>query len=544
MLARVATVSVMDTCALLARTSLFSTLEADTLQHLADRCSRQTYPAGATLFVAGDSGDEMFVVVAGSVKVSVASEDGDITLATFGPGDIFGELALLTTGGQRTATAAVVGPSELLVIHRREFETVLRASPDFVYRLLCEVATRLKRRNKLVTPLADGASHIGASRQGKTPLGHGVTLVGYGRYASLHIGPKYAIRNELWHMSAIVDPVLTRSRYGISRLGVARADVPIYPTFDVWQDYFDTLDDDGKAEHVVEIALRPDLVYDQTLLYLRAGVRNVILPKPVATSRELLERLTEEVAKRRVKAAVASQWYYSDLPRIIRREIKRAAGRPDADLADIRLDRVELEFSKENGVAISATPPLSELPHALQLLDTIGLVDLAHHEPEVSGDAILVDVVYRPTNITSGVHVRASLDWTPEDEVKAQYPDWDVQNRSMRIYVRDGQQEPSLVVDFWVKFDRTGRFAIRPGRLIVPESDEPHARNSVVLEFVDDQLLTMLRKIYTAFHQSFQEFQRDDTILSLDRYAHVGRQLMTIEQAWTECLEQPLRSGT
>jgi hypothetical protein len=162
----------------------------------------------------------------------------------------------------------------------------------------------------------------------------------------------------------------------------------------------------------------------------------------------------------------------------------------------------------------------------------------------VSGDAILVDVVYRPTNITSGVHVRASLDWTPEDEVKAQYPDWDVQNRSMRIYVRDGQQEPSLVVDFWVKFDRTGRFAIRPGRLIVPESDEPHARNSVVLEFVDDQLLTMLRKIYTAFHQSFQEFQRDDTILSLDRYAHVGRQLMTIEQAWTECLEQPLRSGT
>src|SRR5579871_1929143 len=103
--------SVMDAYALLGTTSLFSSLEADILQRLADRCSRQAYPAGATLFVAGDSGDQMFVVDAGSVKVSVASEDGDITLATFGPGDVFGELALLTTGGQRTATAVAAAPT-------------------------------------------------------------------------------------------------------------------------------------------------------------------------------------------------------------------------------------------------------------------------------------------------------------------------------------------------------------------------------------------------------------------------------------------------
>jgi len=168
------------------------------------------------------------------------------------------------------------------------------------------------------------------------------------------------------------------------------------------------------------------------------------------------------------------------------------------------------------------------------MLDSIGLIDLARDEPEVSGDGMSVDVMYRPVNITSGVHVRASLDWTPGDVVKAQYPDWDVQNRSMRIYVSDGQQEPSLAVDFWVKFDRTGRFAIRPGRLVLPESDGPDGRDSVVLEFVDDQLLTMVRKIYTAFHQNFQEFQRDDRILSLERDAPVGRQLMAIEQAWSD----------
>ena len=110
------------------------------------------------------------------------------------------------------------------------------------------------------------------------------------------------------------------------------------------------------------------------MLYLRAGVKNVILPKPVTTSRELFERLTEEVTERGVNAAVASQWHYSDLPRIIRREIKRA-GRTTRWAFGRYPTAIESSWTsrKENGVAISATPPLSELPHAIQLLESIGL---------------------------------------------------------------------------------------------------------------------------------------------------------------------------
>ena len=200
---------------------------------------------------------------------------------------------------------------------------------------------------------------------------------------------------------------------------------------------------------MVEIALRPGLVCDQAMLYMRAGVKNVILPKPVTANREQFDQLSEEVTKRGVKAAVASQWHYSDLPRIIRREIKRLVGQPDGHVTDMRLRRVELDFSKENGVAISATPPLSELPHAIQLLEFIGLIDLARHEPDVTGDEVCVEVVYRPANITEGIHVRASLDWTPEDRIKLQYPHWDVQNCSLRVYLDDDQSEPALCVDFW-----------------------------------------------------------------------------------------------
>jgi CRP-like cAMP-binding protein len=523
----------MDTYALLSATSLFASLETATLRRLAARCRLQSYARGATVFVAGDPGDQLFVVVSGAVKVLVASEDGNVTLATFGPGDAFGELALLVPGGRRTATAVAVEPSDLLVIDRHDFDTILRSAPDFLYRLLCEVAMRLRQTNQLLSPQASVDVYDRASRAREVARGHDVTLVGYGRYGALHIGPKYAANNPLWNIAAIVDPLLTRSQYRVSRLGLTRPDIPIFATFGDWRrEYFDRLEDAAKATQVVEIALRPDVVCEQTMLYIRAGLKNVILPKPVTANQEQFDQLSEAVAKRGVKAAVASQWYYSDLPRLISREIKRLVGQPDGRLGDFRLHRVELEFSKENGVAISATPPLSELPHALQLLESIGLVDLGQHEPEVRGDEVVVEVMYRPANITEGLHVRASLDWTPERWVKLQYPHWDVQNRSLRVYLDQDQTKPSLSVDFWVKFDRTGRFAIRPGRLMLPGPDSSDGRNGLLLEFVDDQLLNMLQKIYAAFDQDFEEFQSDERVLSLDRYANVGRQLMLIEQAW------------
>ena len=53
---------------------------------------------------------------------------------------------------------------------------------------------------------------------------------------------------------------------------------------------------------------------------------------------------------------------------------------------------------------------------------------------------------------------------------------------------------PRFVSTSGVKFDRTGRFAIRPGRLILPEPARSDARNSLLMEFVDDQLLNTLRR--------------------------------------------------
>ena len=272
-------------------------------------------------------------------------------------------------------------------------------------------------------------------------------------------------------------------------------------------------------------------------------MKQLILPKPVVVDGTQLERLTAAVAEHEVKAAVASQWHYSDIPTMLRREIARLAGQPGVDLTQIKLHKVEVEFSKENGMAISTTPPLSEMPHVVQLLSAIGFIDLEQHRPEVKGTDTRVDVIYRPGNIAEGIHLRSDLNWHPAQMVKAHYPTWDVQKRLLKVYLGDAPNEAALVADFWIKFDRSGDVALKPGKLTLLERGQNGQATRLTRAFVDDQLLNMNRKIYAAFRQDFAHFQRDPDNLSLTRYGVVGRQLMTIESAWRR-IDDPVESAS
>jgi hypothetical protein len=371
-----------------------------------------------------------------------------------------------------------------------------------------------------------------------------VTLVGYGRYAGLHVGPKYAKPGYPWQMAAAVDPALTAAHFHSTVLGQRHPNLPLHASFDEWYTrYFSLLTPAQRRRQVVEIALRPEHVCAAAMRYIEAGVKQLILPKPVVVDRTQLERLSAAVAQHEVKAAVASQWHYSDIPTLLRREISRLAGQPDVDLTQLKLHKVEMEFSKENGMAISTTPPLSEMPHVVQLLSAIGFIDLEQHIPEVNGNDTRVDVIYRPRNIAEGIHLRSDLNWYPAQMVKAHYPNWDVQKRVLKVYLSDAPNEPALEVDFWIKFDRSGDVALKPGKLTLLERGQNGQATRLTREFVDDQLLNMNRKIYAAFRQDFAQFQRDPDNLSLTRYGVVGRQLMTIERAWRRIVH-PVESAS
>jgi len=132
------------------------------------------------------------------------------------------------------------------------------------------------------------------------------------------------------------------------------------------------------------------------------------------------------------------------------------------------------------------------------------------------------------------VYIRASTDYHPPAVQKHKYPNWDYQQRTLNVYFDDDPTTPRLMIDFWIKFIRSGEIAMRPGQLRIYDSGARQPRY-LELHFVEDQLLNMNRTIYATFAEAFDHFQRDPRVLSLARYRTLGERLMAIQEAWERC---------
>ena len=101
-------------------------------------------PPDHLLFQKGDPGDSLFAVLSGQIKISTRSKVGkEIILNFLGPGEIFGEIALLD-GRERTADASTIAPSELLFITRPNFMSFLKDHPQVALRLLDVLCSRIR----------------------------------------------------------------------------------------------------------------------------------------------------------------------------------------------------------------------------------------------------------------------------------------------------------------------------------------------------------------------------------------------------------------
>ena len=97
------------------------------------------------MFHEGDTGDTVHLIESGLVVVRGTSPLGDVrTFAVLGPGDTFGEVALVLPDHERTATVAAVIPTRTLSLHRRDVEELRRAVPavDGFLRLALAMAVR------------------------------------------------------------------------------------------------------------------------------------------------------------------------------------------------------------------------------------------------------------------------------------------------------------------------------------------------------------------------------------------------------------------
>jgi len=133
---------------------LFPLLDADERTRFIAAARPRNWRAGATIFVVDDPGSAMMLVRSGTVRISYPTPEGrSFLLADLGPGDVFGEIAMLD-GGHRSADATAVTDCTLLVFERREFMPLLERNWRLAEAVLKVVCARLRRADAHIADLA------------------------------------------------------------------------------------------------------------------------------------------------------------------------------------------------------------------------------------------------------------------------------------------------------------------------------------------------------------------------------------------------------
>jgi len=129
---------------------LFASLDDQAARELRNLLKVRDAKNGTVLFRSGDSGDAMYLIDTGRVRISVRDEDKEeVTLAELAGGDFFGEMALID-GKQRSADARVIEDARLAVLDRIKFLSFVRSNPDVALEMLSAVTDRLRRTDDLL----------------------------------------------------------------------------------------------------------------------------------------------------------------------------------------------------------------------------------------------------------------------------------------------------------------------------------------------------------------------------------------------------------
>lgn len=133
---------------------MFSGLDDETLRRLERDFVHRDYVKGDVVVHADEAGDTFCLIVRGKVKVQTVSINGkEIILSILGPGDFFGEMAILEEE-PRSASVVAAEKLELLTLPKRVFCSLLDENGSFTRSLLAELSSRLRRASGRIESLA------------------------------------------------------------------------------------------------------------------------------------------------------------------------------------------------------------------------------------------------------------------------------------------------------------------------------------------------------------------------------------------------------
>lgn len=138
----------------LGRFPLLAALDESDRQRLAGRLQQRTVRARQPVFLQGEVGHELFLLLSGAVRIVAEGAEGrEITLALLTEGNFFGDMALLD-GHPRSASAVALEDCDILVLRQSDLFEVLERSPASVRRLLAFLSERLRRANERIHDLS------------------------------------------------------------------------------------------------------------------------------------------------------------------------------------------------------------------------------------------------------------------------------------------------------------------------------------------------------------------------------------------------------
>jgi CRP/FNR family transcriptional regulator len=140
--------SAQDRVGLLGRVPVFAELGPDDLALVAELCHPRRFAAGEVIFREGDASNTCYLVRSGHARALREHGDGrQLALATFGPGDIFGELAMFDDE-RRSATVEAIEPLEALAVMGADMRRLMARRPQLAIALAAALSRRLRATNE------------------------------------------------------------------------------------------------------------------------------------------------------------------------------------------------------------------------------------------------------------------------------------------------------------------------------------------------------------------------------------------------------------
>ncbi|MCL1818365.1 MAG: diguanylate cyclase [Spirochaetaceae bacterium] len=134
--------------AALKKTLIFSGLEEHELANLVARMKRESFARGETVFREGEEGEDLYVILKGTIRTSMLLADGkELFIANIEKGNFFGDMAIIENA-PRSATCTALEPCDLLSLSRKDFYDIIHLYPNMALKILDHMLSTLASRFK------------------------------------------------------------------------------------------------------------------------------------------------------------------------------------------------------------------------------------------------------------------------------------------------------------------------------------------------------------------------------------------------------------